>query len=104
LRVGGRGVEGIEGARLRLTRSAVAFAMMCPTLLLRPLEESRAFGEDILFIGWVRVIFFVVLDHVYRIWLLGLWHSPGSGSAISALLLPNHAVLYLGPIYTSPPP
>jgi len=39
LRVGGRGVEGIEGARLRLTRSAVAFAMICPTLLLRPLKK-----------------------------------------------------------------
>jgi hypothetical protein len=30
LRAGGRGAEGTEGARLRLTRSAVAFAMMCP--------------------------------------------------------------------------
>jgi len=41
LRVGGRGVEGIEEARLRLTQSAVAFAMMCPTLLLRPLKIER---------------------------------------------------------------
>jgi hypothetical protein len=29
---GGRGVERVEGARLRLTRSAVAFAMICPIL------------------------------------------------------------------------
>jgi hypothetical protein len=36
----GRGVEGIEGARLRLTRSAVTFAMICPTLLLRPLKKG----------------------------------------------------------------
>jgi hypothetical protein len=35
-----RGVEGIEGARLRLTRSAVAFAMICLTLLLRPLKKA----------------------------------------------------------------
>ena len=33
-------MEGREGARLRLTRSAVAFAMMCPTLLLRPLKKA----------------------------------------------------------------
>ena len=33
-------MEGREGARLRLTRSAVAFAMMCPTLLLRPLPNN----------------------------------------------------------------
>jgi len=47
LRVGGRGVEGIEEARLRLTRSAVAFAM----IVLEAVEESRAFGEDMVLIG-----------------------------------------------------
>jgi len=42
VRVACRGarVEGIEGARLRLTRSDVAFAMICPTLLLRPLKKA----------------------------------------------------------------
>jgi hypothetical protein len=32
--------RGIQGARLRLTRSAVAFAMICPTLLLGPLKKA----------------------------------------------------------------
>jgi len=35
----GRGAEGTEGARLRLTRSAVAFAII-PTLFLRPLKKA----------------------------------------------------------------
>jgi len=35
----GRGAKGTEGARLRLTRSAVAFAII-PTLFLRPLKKA----------------------------------------------------------------
>ena len=40
LRAEGRGREGAEGRRLRLTRSAEALAMMCPTLFLRPLKKA----------------------------------------------------------------
>jgi len=43
LRAGARGAEGAEGARFSLTRSAVAFAMMYPTLLLRPLKKAARF-------------------------------------------------------------
>ncbi len=35
-----RDVEGTAGARFMLTRSAEAFAMMCPTLLLRLLKKA----------------------------------------------------------------
>jgi hypothetical protein len=57
VRVACRGARsrGIEGARLRLTRSAVAFAMICPTLLLRPLKKAarleKTWSEDIVLIG-----------------------------------------------------
>ena len=41
-----RGREGAEGWRLRLTLSAEALAMMCPTLFLRPLKKAaRAFCD-----------------------------------------------------------
>jgi hypothetical protein len=58
-RAGARGAEGIEGARLslwvftRLTRSAVAFAMIRPIMLLSQLkkaarlESSRAALADL---------------------------------------------------------
>lgn len=40
LRAGRRVAKGGEGARLRLTRSTVVLAMMCPTLRLRPLKKA----------------------------------------------------------------
>ena len=45
MRVGGRGGEGREGARLRLTRSAVAFAMMCGRWVTAPLRSNRLFSS-----------------------------------------------------------
>jgi len=36
----GRAGDGTVGVRLRLTRRAEAFAMMCPTLLLRLLKKA----------------------------------------------------------------
>ena len=39
MRVLERDIEGTVGARFMLTRSAEAFAMMCPTLLLRLLKK-----------------------------------------------------------------
>ena len=36
----GRAGDGTVGARLRLTGRAEAFAMMCPTLLLRLLKKA----------------------------------------------------------------
>ena len=35
-----RDVDGTVGAKFMLTRSAEAFAMMCPTLLLRLLKKA----------------------------------------------------------------
>ena len=35
-----RDIEGTVGAKFMLTRSAEAFAMMCPTLLLRLLKKA----------------------------------------------------------------
>ena len=37
---GRRGIEDAEGRRLRLTRSAEALAMMCPTFFLRPWNKA----------------------------------------------------------------
>ena len=49
----GAGREGAEGWRLRLTRSAEALAIMCPTLFLRLLKKAARLEKHSL--GWAAL-------------------------------------------------